>query len=140
MTTTETKSKYPAPVYAAAGAGDFAYQQLRKLPAKVAELRSRVTTNEVDLRVDIKAETDRLRKVARRNAQALATATQAAQDRAVAIYNDLVARGEHVVAGTRAPLKVKATIGTKATPAPAEEPETKPVAKKVTRPAAAPKK
>jgi hypothetical protein len=125
VTTTENKSKLPAPVYAAAGAGDLAYQQLRKLPAKVAELRERVTANEVDLKVDV----DRFRKAARRNAAALASATQAAQDRATALYTQLVTRGEHVVSGTRAPLKVKATIGT-------EPAEPKPVAKKATKPAA----
>jgi hypothetical protein len=138
MTTTETKTKLPAPVYAAAGAGDYAYQQLRKLPGKVAELRERVAANEVDLKADV----ERFRKAARRNAAALAQATQTAQDRAAALYDELVARGEHVVAGTRAPLKVKATIGDKATPAPtpaAPATETKPVAKKATRPAA-PKK
>jgi heparin binding hemagglutinin HbhA len=136
MTTTETKSttKLPAPVYAAAGAGDLAYQQLRKLPAKVAELRERVVANEVDLRADVQ----RLRKAARRNAVAVATATQAAQDRAAAIYSGLVARGEHVVRGTRAPLKVKATVGA-AKPAvtpPTQGTEPKPAAKKATRPAA----
>jgi heparin binding hemagglutinin HbhA len=134
MTTTENKNnKLPAPVYAAAGAGDFAYQKLRKLPAKVAELRERVAANEVDLKVDVV----RLRKAARRNAAALATATQAAQERAVALYGELVARGEHVVTGTRSPLKVKATLGTKPSVTTAEPAgETKPVAKKATRPAA----
>jgi hypothetical protein len=124
MTSTEskTKNKLPAPVYAAAGAGDYAYQQLRKLPAKVAELRERVAANEVDLKVDV----DRVRAAARRNAAVLASATQAAQERASALYTELVARGEHVVTGTRAPLKVKATIGT-------EPAAPKPVAKKATK-------
>jgi hypothetical protein len=127
MTSPEpTTKKLPAPVYAAAGAGDYAYQQLRKLPSKAAELRERVAANEVDLKVDV----DRFRKVARRNAAALASAAQVAQERATALYTELVARGEHVVSGTRAPLKVKATIGTE----PAAEP--KPAAKKATRPAA----
>ncbi len=136
MTTTETKTrtKLPAPVYAAAGAGDLAYQQLRKLPAKVAELRERVTAQEVDFR----HEAERLRDAARRNAAAVAPALKEAQDRAVAFYTGLVSRGEHVVAGTRAPLKVKATVEVKPTPVLETETETKPVAKKATRPATKP--
>ncbi|MDT5032366.1 MAG: hypothetical protein QOC94_2537, partial [Actinoplanes sp.] len=35
MTEQQTKTRFPAPLYAAAGVGDLAYQQLRKLPAKV---------------------------------------------------------------------------------------------------------
>jgi heparin binding hemagglutinin HbhA len=94
MNTPSTK-KYPAPLYAAAGAGDLAYQQLRKLPEKVAELRGRVSelrpavtdaVGEQRRRVDL----DRLRDIARRNAAVL-------QERAVAVYGDLVARGERVV-------------------------------------------
>ena len=138
MTTTEskTKTKLPTPVYAAAGAGDLAYQQLRKLPARVAELRERVVANEVDLKADV----ERLRKAARRNASAVAHVTQVAQDRAIEIYSDLVHRGEHVVAGTRAPLRVKATIDVKATGEVAEDSEGKSVAKKATVKPAAPRK
>jgi hypothetical protein len=93
MTTPTTKKM--APLYAAAGAGDLAYQQLRKLPEKVAELRDRVgelrptvagAVTEQRRRVDL----DRLRDMARRNASVL-------QERAVGIYGDLVARGERVV-------------------------------------------
>ncbi|HKS98708.1 MAG TPA: hypothetical protein VJT31_04185, partial [Rugosimonospora sp.] len=121
MTSAQSKSKsnkLPAPVYAAAGAGDFAYQQLRKLPAVVADLRERVAGNEVDIKADV----ERLRAAARRNAKVVAEAGQVAQDRAVAIYKDLVSRGEHVVAGTRPPLKVKATVEVKASPALETEP------------------
>lgn len=133
-----TTRKLPNPVYAAAGISDLAYQKLRELPDRVAELRGRVTGGEFDLRSDV----DRLRKAARRNASALASATQAAQERAVAIYDDLVVRGEHIVRGERAPIKVKATIEAKpeTTVEPASEPvngvEHKPVVKKATRPAA----
>ncbi len=92
MTTEDTKTRnIPAPLYAAAGAGDLAYQKLREIPAKVAELRSRTGAPELDV--------DRLRTVARRNASAFVASAQAAQERAVAIYNDLVARGEQVVRG-----------------------------------------
>jgi len=39
MTTETTDKKIPNPVYAAAGVGDLAYQQLRKLPERVGLLR-----------------------------------------------------------------------------------------------------
>jgi heparin binding hemagglutinin HbhA len=114
MTTTDTKKqRIPTPLYAAAGAGDMAYRQLRKLPAKVAELRERVGGSEVDV--------DRLRVAARRNAQAFVSGAQAAQERAQAIYADLVARGEEVVRGRNGDdLKTTAELPATATPAPAE--------------------
>ena len=105
-TTTSTTRKIPTPLYAAAGAGDLAYEQLRKLPAQVAQLRARVeelrpAQPDVDLRNDL----NRLRGVARRNAATfLATAQQGAQlaqDRALAVYTGLVARGEKVVSTAR---------------------------------------
>ena len=89
MPTTTTKTrKYPAPLYAAAGAGDLAYQTLRTLPAK---LRG----GNLDVNVDI----EKLRAAARRNAAAFVAGAQAAQEKAVALYTDLVARGEQVVEG-----------------------------------------
>ena len=91
MTTTRTTRRYPAPVYAAAGAGDLAYRTLRTIPARVAELRDRSGAPEFDV--------ERLRGVARRNAAAFVAGAQAAQEKAVAIYTDLVARGEKVVKG-----------------------------------------
>jgi hypothetical protein len=93
--------RYPNPLYAAAGAGDLAYEQLRQLPAKAVEIGGRVAalrpvvtdavTNAVAepaKRVDV----DKLRDAALRNAEVLRT-------QAVAVYNDLVARGEKVVGG-----------------------------------------
>jgi len=110
MTTeTNTKSatrKIPTPLYAAAGAGDYAYEQLRKLPAQVAQLRARVeefrpAQTDANLRGDL----NRLSGAARRNAASfLATAQQGAQlaqDRALAVYTGLVARGEKVVSTAR---------------------------------------
>jgi len=110
MTTeTNTKSttrKIPNPLYAAAGAGDLAYEQLRKLPAQVAQLRARVeefrpATADTNLRTDL----DRLRGAARRNAATfLASAqqgAQVAQDRALAVYTGLVSRGEKVISTAR---------------------------------------
>jgi hypothetical protein len=99
-----TDRRIPTPLYAAAGVGDLAYQQLRKLPGKVAELpgkvaelRERVDTNDLGRRVDV----DKLRAAAKRNADALRTGALAAQDRATAVYTDLVARGQQVVRNGR---------------------------------------
>ncbi|GIJ74448.1 hypothetical protein [Virgisporangium ochraceum] len=93
--------RYPNPLYAAAGAGDLAYQQLRLLPAKAVELGGRVAAlrpvvtdavtsavAEPAKRVDV----EKLRDAAVRNAEVLRV-------QAVAVYNDLVARGEKVVGG-----------------------------------------
>ena len=96
--TDQTKTKLPAPLYAAAGAGDLAYQQLRKLPGKVAELRVKVKETDGTL---VKVDVDKLRDAAKRNAAALRTGALAAQDRAEAIYTDLVARGQQVVRAGR---------------------------------------
>ncbi len=92
MTTTQTRNRIPAPLYAAAGAGDLAYQKLRDLQAKVIELRAR---RGADLDIDV----ERLRVVARRQTAAFVAGAQAAQEKAVALYNDLVSRGEKVVGG-----------------------------------------
>jgi heparin binding hemagglutinin HbhA len=114
MTSTEDRNRIPNAFYAAAGASDVAYQQLRKLPAKVAELRERASSREGDLRVDV----ERLRGAARRNAHAFLASAQVAQERASAIYTDLVARGEQVMRGGRGPIKAVITVGkTERTPA-----------------------
>lgn len=109
-TTKTTTRKIPNPLYAAAGAGDIAYERLRKLPEQVAQLRARVeeirpavsdAVSENNLRDDL----NRLRGVARRNAASILASAQAgaqvAQDRAFAVYTDLVARGEKVVSTAR---------------------------------------
>jgi heparin binding hemagglutinin HbhA len=125
MTDQQTKNtRVPAPLYAAAGAGDLAYRQLRKLPAVVSELsdravaslreanvsatslrdranatattlRDRATTTATSLR-DRATTTDleQLRTTAASSATAFA---QAAQERAAAVYTALVAHGERVV-------------------------------------------
>jgi heparin binding hemagglutinin HbhA len=146
MSQQESKTKIPAPFYAAAGAGDLAYQQLRKLPGVVNELTGRAVTGGAELRVktsDLRERTvelrekaatgsaelrdkaaatlraanttatelreraattdldlDRLRVVARRNADNLVTRAQAVQEKAVSVYGDLVARGARVIGGT----------------------------------------
>src|SRR5258706_16333374 len=117
----ETNTKIPPPLYAAAAVGDLAYQRLRKLPATVAELRERVARTDLD--------TDKLRGIAQRNANALVTGAQAAQERAQSLYTQLVAHGEEVVRGRRV---IHATIGVEPEAQPAEK-ATKPVAKKATK-------
>ena len=104
--TEQTKTRFPAPLYAAAGAGDLAYQQLRKLPAVVNELSDRASaslkaandqasTTATTLR-DRATTTDfdKLRDTATHSAVAFA---QIASERAIALYTALVARGERVV-------------------------------------------
>jgi hypothetical protein len=141
MATQTTTRRIPDPLYAAAGAGDLAYQQLRKLPERVAELRERVgelrpaVSDAVSeaRRVDL----ERLREAARRNAAAFVSGVEAAQERASAVYSDLVKRGHRVVRNAQstqarveiAPAKSKVTAEIKS------EPAAKPAAKR-TRPAA----
>ncbi|MCW2640608.1 MAG: hypothetical protein JWP76_2914 [Dactylosporangium sp.] len=101
--------KIPNPLYAAAGAGELAYEQLRRLPERVAELRGRVAelrpvAEAVTERVSerkLRADIDKLRDSARRNAQVFVSSAQVAQKQAAAVYDELVARGERVVAGAR---------------------------------------
>jgi hypothetical protein len=102
----QTKTRFPAPLYAAAGAGDLAYQQLRKLPAKVTELSDRAAAslrvaNEhanstaAELREKAGAtDFDKLRASATSTA---VTVAHAASERAQAVYTALVAHGERVV-------------------------------------------
>ena len=122
----ETNTKIPAPLYAAAAVGDMAYQRLRKLPATVADLRERVARADLD--------SDKLRGIAQRNATALVNGAQNAQERAQAIYTQLVAHGEQVVRGRKV---IHATIGVVPEDAPTEATapaaETKPMAKKATK-------
>ncbi|MFF5173896.1 hypothetical protein ACFY3U_14790 [Micromonospora sp. NPDC000089] len=126
-------NRIPAPLYAAAGAGDLAYQQLRKLPTVVGELGNRVVTDGTrvvaglggkavvtgfELRqkatetlrtanqtatglrekaVPADLDLDTLRGTATRNAATLLASAQVAQERALAAYGALIARGERVV-------------------------------------------
>ena len=106
-------TRIPGPLYAAAGAGDLAYQQLRKLPDVVVELSARVNELSERAAASLKAandqagtkaallrdkatttEFDRLRDTATTGAVAFA---QVASERAIAAYTALVARGERVV-------------------------------------------
>jgi len=104
--TDQTKTKLPAPLYAAAGAGDLAYQQLRKLPAVVTELSEKAAASLRTYNEQAGAKAAQLREKAqatdydalRGNAASVATSlAQLAQERTVAAYTALVARGEKVV-------------------------------------------
>ena len=104
--TEQTKTRLPAPLYAAAGAGDLAYQQLRKLPAVVNELSERAAASLRTYNEQANVKATQLREKAqttdfealRGNAASVATSiAQLAQERAVAVYETLVARGERVV-------------------------------------------
>jgi hypothetical protein len=122
-------TKIPGPLYAAAGAGDIVIEGLRKVPARVAKLQGRLQTElpgQVNVLQDrvtqkvaelpsivaelrqrvVDTDRDRLRESARRNAATFRTNAQAAQERATAIYNDLVTRGEQVVARSNGHLDV----------------------------------
>ncbi|MBW4703450.1 MULTISPECIES: hypothetical protein [unclassified Micromonospora] len=144
-------NRIPAPVYAAAGAGELAIQQLRKLPTVVSELGNRVVADgtkvaaewggkavvtgfelrqkatetfrtanltatglrekatptelnldklraELDLdKLRAELDLDKLRGAATRNAAVVLAGAQAAQERALAAYGALIARGERVV-------------------------------------------
>jgi len=132
MTSSTTTRKIPAPLYAAAGAGDLAYQRLRKLPEQVANLRERVAelrpaVSEAVAETNLRADFERLSNAARRN---LVAGAQLATERAAAVYTELVNRGERVVRNVRtteAAIEVAPASGTVTTKA-----ATKPVAKKAT--------
>jgi len=120
--------KIPNPIYAAAGAGDLVIERLRKLPERVAVLQERANTLQDELpgrltkiqdkvtqkvaelpsivaelrQRAVDADGDKFRETARRNAGVVVASAQAAQERAAAIYSELVARGERVVSGTPA--------------------------------------
>jgi heparin binding hemagglutinin HbhA len=119
MTTNTKTRKIPAPLYAAAGAGDLAYQKLRKLPDQVSQLRGRVSelapvVSDVVSETNLRADLDRLRHVARRNAATLVAGAQLATERAAAVYTELVVRGERVVRNVRteASLEIAPADGT----------------------------
>jgi len=125
--TDQTKTQLPAPLYAAAGAGDLAYQQLRKLPAVVTELSEKAAASLRTYNEQANAKATQLREKAqttdfdalRGNAASVATSlAQLAQERTVAAYTALVAHGEKVVGtGVVTPAEVvNADIETTAAP------------------------
>lgn len=124
MTEQTRNTRIPAPLYAAAGAGDLAYQQLRKLPTVVGELSGKAiaggfelrekavagwksandkatgTATTLKTRVDGTATTLRTADIEALRDQAVQGATafaQAATVKAAELYTALVAHGERVV-------------------------------------------
>lgn len=93
-TTNKRRTELPKPLYAVAGAGDLAYQGLRRLPGMAArtaeQLRERLG-EEGDL-------TNRIRVTAQRGTEVVRERAARAQQRATTGYRELVARGERVVA------------------------------------------
>lgn len=119
-----SERKLPSPIYAAAGASEVVVEQLKKLPAKVDELRDRAKLEErfnaintaVRENVTKGVETfrgfdaNRLRETASETATTLGDKAKVASEKARATYYELVERGEHVTNGERSPIKVIATI------------------------------
>jgi heparin binding hemagglutinin HbhA len=102
--------RIPNPVYAAAGAGDLAYRELQKLPARAQEFRGRVAALRPVVADVVRdpakqLDVDRLRVIAKRNAAVLRTQAKEAQERAADVYAQLVARGEKVVGGPYKPMR-----------------------------------
>jgi heparin binding hemagglutinin HbhA len=100
------KTDIPAPIYAAAGAGELAYQKLRQLPELAArtvrtagqtaeELRRRIAARDSDLT----AEWAKVRDSAQRGTAVVVAKAANAQEKAATGYRNLVARGERVVNG-----------------------------------------
>ncbi|KAB1108374.1 hypothetical protein [Micromonospora aurantiaca] len=169
MTTQPKTNRIPAPLYAAAGAGELALEQLRKLPTVVSGLGTRVvadlggkavvtgfelrqkatetlkTANQTatglreravatDLdqlreaanleKLREAANLDKLREAATRNAAVVVAGAHAAQERALAAYAELVARGERVVGAgvleaadtVNADIEATVATGTEVTP------------------------
>jgi hypothetical protein len=99
----DTKDKkHSSAVYAAAGIGELAYQQLRKIPALAEDLRTKAgqlreqgpswRAQATDKAAELagKVDVEKIRT-------ALVTNAQKAAEKAASLYEDLVARGEKVV-------------------------------------------
>ena len=80
--------------------------------ATTAELREQAAAAAAKLRSG-DVEVERLREIAMRNAAAFVASAQAAHERAIAVYTELVARGERVVGAGVVPAAdtVNADIG-----------------------------
>jgi heparin binding hemagglutinin HbhA len=118
-------TRIPAPLYAAAGAGEMAFRQLLKLPAYANDLGDKAANNGAGLRQQVITTTtelqkrataayrqaneravklrkedldmDRLRDLAMRQAGQFAVGAQELQERAISLYTLLIERGEKVV-------------------------------------------
>lgn len=133
------RTDIPRPFYAAAGAGELAYQRLRRLPEAATrtadELRARLAVPERDLAVELA----RLRESAQRGTATFMARAVGFQDRATASYQRLVARGERLVAdrvgmtgGPAGPAEIEVEVGPVQ---PAERRSAKPAAAGAGKPA-----
>jgi len=150
----KTEQKHSSAVYAAAGVGDLAVQQLRKIPALAEQLRAkagqlreqgpslRAQATEKAAELTGKVDVEKIRTV-------LVTNAQKAAEKATSLYEELVARGERVVdeesAKPAAHTVAIETAEPAATPAekpvtPAEKPVTPAAKPAARRPKAAPQK
>jgi heparin binding hemagglutinin HbhA len=127
MTDTNTKTKYPSAVYAAAGVGDLVYEQLRKLQDKAIALGAEAGAQAPQWKKKVaefgaKVDANKVR-------DGVVTSTQFAADRAGKLYEVLVTRGEKAFAASEP--KTAATKAPKAAePAEPAEAPVAPVAKK----------
>ncbi|GIH11425.1 hypothetical protein Rhe02_94920 [Rhizocola hellebori] len=134
-TKTETKAKYPSAVYAAAGVGDFVYEQLRKLQTKAIEFGTEAGAQAPEWKKKVaelgtKVDANKVR-------ESVVTGTQFAAEKATKVYDTLVVRGEKAFAAQDTATKpaadtaASAKATTEASAQPAEDVETAaPVAKK----------
>lgn len=130
MTTTTTpknsdEQKHSSAVYAAAGIGDLAVEQLKKIPALAEQLRTKaekLREQGPSLRAQAtgkaaeltgKVDVEKIRAV-------LVTNAQKAAEKATHLYEELVARGERVVdTDTPAPAAEAKAVAVKSEPKPA---------------------
>jgi CHAD domain-containing protein len=141
------QSTLPKPLYAVAGAGDIAAEQLKRLAARTPELQARAAELPSDLRkfaadfprevqnlaTDIPSLAAQLQARARDLDVDTVTAAvrknvESAQHRAVDVYDELVARGQKAVAKRQDGARSKKASGPKkpiAKKAPAKAPTAK---------------
>lgn len=108
----ETKTKYPSAVYAAAGVGDLVYQQLRKLQDRAIAFGSDAGATAPEWKKKVadlgtKLDAEKVR-------ESVVTGTQFAAEKATKVYDTLVTRGERAFATrTEAPEAAAATPAAK---------------------------
>jgi heparin binding hemagglutinin HbhA len=95
-TKTDNKTKYPSAVYAAAGVGDFVYEQLRKLQTKAIAFGTEAGTQAPEWKKKVaefgtKVDANKVR-------ESVVTGTQFAAEKATEVYETLVVRGEKAFA------------------------------------------
>ena len=95
-TKTDNKAKYPSAVYAAAGVGDFVYEQLRKLQTRAIAFGTEAGTQAPEWKKKVaelstKVDANKVR-------ESVVTGTQLAAEKATEVYSTLVVRGEKAFA------------------------------------------